>query len=495
MTARSPWLVLAVVSSALFLIVVDMTVLYTALPTLTRDLDASATEKLWIVNAYSLVVAGLLPGAGALGDCYGHRLMFMIGLVIFGLASLAAGFAPSSAALIAARAALAVGAAAMMPATLSIIRHSFEDPNERALAIGIWAAVASGGAALGPVIGGALLEHFYWGAVFLVNLPVVVLALAMTVAFVPKGKGHGHHPFDPVGSLQALIGLIGVTLAIKEVAKPDPSITVLVLSTLIGLATLALFIRRLRHSANPMIDLTLFRDPLFAGGVIGAIVSAAALLGVQLVITQRLQLVQGMTPLQAGLFVLPIPIASFMAGPIAGMMLGRVGAGRMLAVTLAVSGAGILTYAAGFGHRGAEIASFVLVGAGIGAAMTAASSAIMLNAAADRAGMAASVEEVSYEVGGALGIAMLGSLMAGVYSSTFAAAGGMGAQATDSLDGALALAATLSGPEAERLLSVANAAFDRATVAVALVAGLALLAAALWVGRISRASRQAPQGA
>lgn len=495
MTARSPWLVLAIVSSALFLIVIDMTVLYTALPTLTHDLDASATEKLWIVNAYSLVVAGLLPGAGALGDRYGHRRMFTIGLVIFGAASVAAGFAPTSAALIAARAGLAVGAAAMMPATLSIIRHTFDDPDQRALAIGIWAAVASGGAALGPVIGGALLEHFHWGAVFLINLPVVLLALAFTVAFVPRGQGHGHHPFDPVGSVQALAGLVGLTLAIKEIAKPHPSLTVLLLSALVGLAALALFFRRLRRSASPMIDLTLFSDPRFAGGVIGAVVSAAALLGVQLVITQRLQLVQGMSPLQAGLFVLPIPLASFMAGPLAGMMLGRIGAGRLLAATLAVSGAGILIYAAGFGRTGVELLSFVLTGAGIGAAMTAASSAIMLNAPADRAGMAASVEEVSYELGGALGIAILGSLMAGVYSASFAAAGGFGADAADSLDGALALAATLPAPQADRLLAFATGAFDRATGAVALAAGLALLAAGFWIGRIDRAGSLARQGA
>lgn len=495
MSARSPWLVLAIVSSALFLIVIDMTVLYTALPTLTRDLDASATEKLWIVNAYSLVVAGLLPGAGALGDRYGHRRMFMIGLVIFGLASLAAGFAPTSATLIAARAGLAVGAAAMMPATLSIIRHTFEDPNDRALAIGIWAAVASGGAALGPVIGGALLEHFHWGAVFLINLPVVLAALALTVALVPEGKGHGHHPFDPAGSALALVGLVGVTLTIKEIAKPEPSMAVLALSALAGLAALALFIRRLRRSDSPMIDLALFRDPRFAGGVIGAVVSAAALLGVQLAITQRLQLAQGLSPLQAGLFVLPIPLASFVAGPVAGLMLGRMGADRLLAATLAISGAGILIYWAGAGQPAVELASFAVMGAGIGAAMTAASSAIMLNAPADRAGMAASVEEVSYELGGALGIAILGSLMAGIYSASFAAAGGSGLEATDSLDGALALAATLPAPQAERLLAIANAAFDRATGAVALAAGLALLAAGAWVGHINRAGGRVQQGA
>lgn len=495
MTARSPWLVLTIVSSALFLIVIDMTVLYTALPTLTRDLDASATEKLWIVNAYSLVVAGLLPGAGALGDRYGHRRMFTIGLVIFGAASLAAGFAPTSGLLIAARALLAVGAAAMMPATLSIIRQTFDDPDDRALAIGIWAAVASGGAALGPVIGGALLEHFHWGAVFLVNLPVVLVALVLTLILVPAGGGHGHHPFDAAGSLQILVGLVGMTLAIKEIAKPDPSATVLALSALVGLAALALFFRRLRRSPHPMIDLTLFRDPRFAGGVIGAVVSAAALLGVQLVITQRLQLVQGLSPLEAGLFVLPIPLAAFVAGPVAGMMLGRVGAGRLLAWSMAASGAGILAYGAGFGHPAAELASYAVTGAGIGAAMTAASSAIMLNAPADRAGMAASIEEVSYELGGALGIAILGSLMAGSYSASFAAAGGSGSEATDSLDGALALAATLPAFQADHLLDIANAAFDRATGAVALAAGTVALAAGFWIGRINRARVAVQQGA
>jgi DHA2 family multidrug resistance protein-like MFS transporter len=311
---------------------------------------------------------------------------------------------------------------------------------------------------------------------------------------VPRGQGHGHHPFDPVGSLLVLVGLVGVTLAIKEIARPDPSLTVLLLSALAGLAALVLFFRRLRRSANPMIDLTLFRDPRFAGGVIGALVSAAALLGVQLAITQRLQLVQGLSPLQAGLFVLPIPLASFLAGPVAGMMLGRVGAGRLLAATLVVSGAGILVYWAGVGHQGIELASFAIMGAGIGAAMTAASSTIMLSAPADRAGMAASVEEVSYELGGALGIAVLGSLMAGIYSAASSAAG-LGSKASDSLDGALALAATLPAPQADRLLSIAYAAFDRATGAVALAAGLALSAAGAWVGRINRMDGRVQQGA
>ena len=185
---KSRWLILIVLSSALFLSVIDMTVLYTALPSLARDLGTSASEKLWIINAYALVVAGLLPGLGTLGDCVGHKRMFIAGLCVFGIASLVAAYSPSPMILIGARALLAVGAAMMMPATLSIIRLTFNDDRERALAIGIWSAVASGGAAVGPLVGGVLLEYFWWGSVFLINVPVVVVALAAANVFIPAAK-------------------------------------------------------------------------------------------------------------------------------------------------------------------------------------------------------------------------------------------------------------------------------------------------------------------
>ena len=192
MATGNRWLVLAIVSSALFLIVVDMTVLYTALPRLTHDLAASASQKLWIVNAYPLVVAGLLPGLGTLGDRLGHRSLFLAGLVVFGIASLSAAYSPTPEALIGSRVLLAVGAAMMMPATLSIIRLTFTEDDERSFAIGIWAAVASGGAAFGPVIGGVMLEYFWWGSVFLINVPVVAAARTM-----PSGIAYRVMSFPP----------------------------------------------------------------------------------------------------------------------------------------------------------------------------------------------------------------------------------------------------------------------------------------------------------
>ena len=220
---KSRWLILLVVSSALFLIVIDMTVLYTALPSLARDLGTDASEKLWIINAYALVVAGLLPGLGTLGDRVGHKRMFIAGLCVFGVASLVAAYSPSSTILIGARALLAVGAAMMMPATLSIIRLTFNDERERALAIGIWGAVASGGAAVGPLVGGVLLEYFWWGSVFLINVPVVLVALVAAGVFIPRSKGNREVGWDPVGSLQILVGLVGLAYAIEEVAKETPS--------------------------------------------------------------------------------------------------------------------------------------------------------------------------------------------------------------------------------------------------------------------------------
>ncbi|CUI63449.1 MFS transporter [Achromobacter xylosoxidans] len=477
--APGRWLVLAIVSSALLLIVVDMTVLYTALPRLTHELGVTASSKLWIVNIYALVVSGLLLGMGTLGDRLGHKRLFMMGLAVFGAASLAAAYSPNPAALIAARAVLAVGAAMMMPATLSILRLTFADERERAIAIGVWASVASGGAALGPVIGGILLEHFWWGSVFLINLPIVLLARR----YIPAGQPDRQRPWDLIGSLQVMVGLILTAYALKELGRAQPSWLDAALACAGGAAMLFVFARRQRARPHPLIDFAIFRNRSFSSAVAAALFAAAALLGMELVFSQRLQLVLGMSPIEAALYILPLPLAAFIAGPLAGWLLPKVGSARLLFVALLTSGLGMGGYLFSYdGALAAQMASLCVLGVGIGATMTAASSTIMQSATPERAGMAASIEEVSYELGGALGVTLMGSILSGVYAHTLEVPAGVSAAvARDSLDEALALAEGLSGDLGASLARLARGAFDAGYAAVIATAALMLLGTAALV--------------
>lgn len=485
MADANRWPILAIVSSALLMIVTDMTVLYTALPTLTFALEATANEKLWIINAYPLVVAGLLPGLGTLGDRLGHKQIFVAGLVAYGAASLGAAFAPSPGALIAWRVALAVGAAMMMPATLSIIRLTFTDEKERAFAIGVWAAVASGGAALGPVLGGVLLEFFWWGSVFLINVPVVLIALAASTLVLPARAGDSSRRWDLIGSVQVMTGLIGVVYAIKEASRQSPSWTAAVAGGLVGAAALVLFVRRQRSSETPLIDFSLFSNPRFSSGVVTAMVASAVILGVELAFSQRLQLVFEYSPLQAGLLILPVPLAALVAGPVAGLVLPHVAPSRFLAASLLITALALAAFLVVRDHGPATwVLPLAVMGFGIGAAMTAASNVIMLSAPEERAGMAASVEEVSYELGGALGIALIGSLISILYSRALVLPGRIeiAPQARDSLDEALMLASDLPADEAGQVGVLARAAFDHAfTGAIAAsIASLVIVSAFVW---------------
>ncbi|BES87015.1 MFS transporter [Pectobacterium araliae] len=494
MQSPKKWLILAIVSSALFLIVIDMTVLYTALPTLTHDLHATASDKLWIVNIYALVASGLLLGMGTLGDKLGHKPLFISGLVVFCIASLLAAYSPTPGILIAARALLAVGAAMMMPATLSIIRLTFSDERERALAIGIWAAVASGGAAFGPVMGGILLEYFWWGSVFLINVPVVLLALIMGITVIPHRPGNASHRWDFIGSLLIMVGLIGVTYAIKELGKRVPSYNDTLIALLIGVAFITLFVRRQRNSTHPLVDFSLFRLRPFSAAVAAAIVAAAALIGMELAFTQRLQLVVGLSPLQAGLFILPLSLASFISGPLTGKILPHVNSGKILAAGLLISGLGMGSYL--LLHNAPiiiQVISLTVIGAGVGSTMTAASSTIMQVAPAAKAGMAASIEEVSYELGGATGVTLMGSLLSFAYSATFMLPTGFTVPDTayDSLDEALIFAESLPENMQRILIAQAHTAFDSGFSVVLAVATLILLltSAFVWITRHNKRHR------
>src|SRR5580693_4964612 len=310
MSKTRRWLVLAIVSAGLLMVSVDTAVLYTTLPTLTSALKADAAQKLWIINTYPLVMAGLLLGTGTLGDRIGHKQMFLTGLALFAAASLLAAFAPSPPVLIAAQAFLAVGAAAMLPATLALIRITFDDDHERGIAIGVWGTMAALGAALGPIVGGLLLQHFWWGSVFLLNVPVVLLALAATVAFVPGGPGHRDRPWDLIASLQAMVALAGVVYAIQEAAKPDPMALAIGGAPLAAAAGGWMFVRRQRRQAYPLIDFSLFGNRSLLTGVVAAALAMAATAGVDLLLTQRLQLILGLTALHAGLIVTAFAVGS-----------------------------------------------------------------------------------------------------------------------------------------------------------------------------------------
>ncbi|MEN5249267.1 MFS transporter [Brucella pseudintermedia] len=479
MLPQNRWLVLAIVSSALFLIVVDMTVLYTALPRLTHDLAATASEKLWIMNIYPLVVAGLLPGLGTLGDKLGHKRMFMNGLAVFGLASLCAAYSPNPEILIAARAFLACGAAMMMPATLSIIRLTFTDERERSLAIGIWAAIASGGAAIGPVAGGILLEYFWWRSGFRPS----------TLENRPLGS---KRKWDLVGSVQIMIGLIALTYAVKELAKRDASMTIFAAALVIGLVATTIFVRRQFASAEPLIDFSLFKTRLFSLGVFAALVASGSMTGMELVFSQRMQLIEGMTPLQAGLTILPIPLAAFVAGPLAGAMLPRFGAGKVLWVSLGVTALGVMIYILTY-RLSAHfyLAGLAVLGFGVGCAMTGASSSIMGSAPAEKAGMAASVEEVSFELGNALGVTIFGSILSAFYTASLVLPAGSGIPPVvrDSLDEALLAAQSMASADASALTALASQAFENAYVAVVVATAFLLFAATVATYLVQRSTR------
>jgi DHA2 family multidrug resistance protein-like MFS transporter len=491
------WLVLLVVSSALFLIVIDMSVLHTALPTLTRELGASASEKLWIMNAYALVVAGLLPGCGTLGDRVGHKRMFVTGLAVFGMASLVAAYAPSPLLLIGGRALLAVGAAMMMPATLSIIRLTFTDEKERAMAIGLWGAVASGGAAVGPLIGGVLLEYFWWGSVFLINVPVAATALLAALVFIPRSEGRSDVGWDLPGSLLILVGLVGLAFAIKEVAMEAPSVPAAASAAVIGAVALFWFARRQRASAAPLIDFSLFANRGFRVAVLAALVGAFSIIGLALVLSQRLQLVLGYSPLHAALLLLPSSVLAFIGGPLSGWLTPRFGADRVIAGALLLAGLGEAgLFMAANASLVPQLLCLAAFGLGAGAALAAASDAIMSYAPAERAGMAASIEEVSIELGGAMGITVLGSILAGLYSAMLVLPPGavLPPAVREGIDEALRVTQSLPADAARQLTGAVHRAFDSAYLTALAVNAvlLAVVAVMAWRARAAPRMRLLP---
>ncbi|HEY4534368.1 MAG TPA: MFS transporter [Enteractinococcus sp.] len=417
-TPRQRWTFLAIISAALFLVGADNSILYTALPELRDQLGTTPLEGLWIINAYPLVLSGLILGTGTLGDRIGHRLMFLIGVAVFGLGSLMAAFSPSAWLLIAARGLLGVGAATMMPSSLALVRITFTNIRERNLAIAVWMSVAVVGAATGPVLGGLLLEFFWWGSVFLINVPIAFFTVVATIAIAPPNIANPHKKWDLVSSIWAMLAMVGMVTAIKELANPNRAAWLLIAATVVGLIGLLLFIFRQRVLEQPLLDAQIFRNRIFTGGVLTASIMMFIIAGIELMTTQRFQTAGGFTPLEAGALVATVAVPSIPAALLGGAFLHRIGFIPLISggFTLMTLGIGLAWWTFRFDSLVPFIASLLLVGIGSGLASSVASTAILGAAPLDKAGMASSVESVSYEFGTLVSVAVFGSLLPFFYS-------------------------------------------------------------------------------
>lgn len=466
------WAGLAVLAASLLVVVMDMTILNVALPDLAAETGASALQQLWIVDAYALVLAGLLVPVTALADRVGRKRMLLTGFTIFAVASTAVLWVDDASAVIALRVALGLGGAMIMPSTLSLIRTLFTDPRERAYALGIWAAMASLGAAVGPVVGGALLQAWSWHAAFLVNVPVMVLGVAFGVWLLPESRSARPGRIDPFGVVLTVAGMVTMVYGVKELGKDGFSGVTLV-CVVAGMTMLALFVRRSLRQDAPMLAVSLFRSRTFRGGVVAALASSIAMMALLFVGSQWLQLVEGHGPLLAGVALLPLAVGGLVASPLAPRIAARIGARRAVVLGMVLLGAGpLLIFAA------PQPLSYVVVGpallvVGVGTGALALASALIIGSAPrDQVGSASAVEEICYEFGAVISISVLGGLVAALYRS------GLPGDSTDATRESLALA--LDTPVA----AAARASYAEAFGWVGLAAGLVMLAAAWLVHRL-----------
>ena len=477
------WLALAVLVLAVLLVAVDATVLGLATPFLSEDLKPSGTQLLWIGDVYSFIIAGLLVSMGSLGDRIGRKKLLLTGAVAFGAVSVLNAYASSPEMMILARALLGVAGATLMPSTLALIRNIFHDPKERSLAVGIWGAAASAGAAVGPVVGGFLLEHFWWGSVFLINLPVMAVLVVVGIKLLPESKDPSPGPWDLISVGLSLVGMVAVVYAIKEAAVHGFRWDIAA-SAVVGVAALYWFVRRQRTLPSPLLDMRLFQHRGFSGAVLADLLTILGLAGLVFFLSQFLQLVQGRSPLNAGLIELPAAVGAVIAGLAAGYFARRVSvrsavSGGLFAVGLALGACTFLTADTGEVALGCAL---FLGGLGAGLAFTVTADVILSSVPKEQAGAASAVSETAYELGAALGIALLGSIVTGIYRGFPVPTGvpaDVSAAAHDSLGGAVESASQLPPDLSTALLDSARGAFTDGFQTAALVGALVLFATAV----------------
>jgi len=491
---RRTWLGLAVIALPCVLYAMDLTVLELALPRIAQDLKPSSAELLWIIDIYGFFVAGLLITMGNLGDRIGRRRLLLIGAAAFGIASVAAALARSAGMLIAARALLGIAGATLAPSTLSLISNMFLNPRERTLAIGVWTASYSFGGAIGPVLGGVVLQHFHWGAVFLLGVPVMALLLIAGPILLPEYRDPAPRRLDIGSAALSLVAVLAVIYGMKRCAQQGIGGLSLA-SIAAGLAMGAAFVRRQRGLEDPLIDLGLFRTPACSASLATYLLGTLVTFGSYVVVVQYLQLVVGLAPLSAGLWILPWSGSYIVGSFLAPVLARRFQRAYVIAGGLLLAAGGFLAFAGvvGRGVEAAVIAS-TLYSLGMSPVFTLSTDLIISAARAARAGAAAAISETGSELGGALGIAVLGSIGTAIYRGSLARAGLAGVSenvrraAMDTLGGAVAAAAERPFDAASALLlHNARASFASATqVTLVICAAVSVATAVLAVVALRR---------
>jgi EmrB/QacA subfamily drug resistance transporter len=493
------WWTLVVLSLALLIISMDNTILNVALPTISDELGASSGQLQWIVDSYTLVFAGLLLIAGSLGDRFGRRRALQIGLGVFLVGSVAAAVADSPNMLIASRALMGIGAAFIMPSTLSVLTNVFP-AHERPKAIGIWAAVSGLGIAFGPITGGVLIENLSWGWVFLVNVPVAVAALALSGPLVPESKDPAAPKLDPFGATLSFAGLSTLLWAIIE-AGGDRGWTDSAVMSSFGLsaALLGAFVVWELHAPSPMLDVRLFRDRRFSASAASITMVFFALFGTIFFLTQYLQSVLGYGPITAGAAFIPVSIGMVVASQVSAKLIVRIGARSIVTggLALVAGGLALLSLADADSSYALIAAALLALGSGMGLAMTPATESLMSALPKEHAGVGSAMNDAVRQVGGALGVAVLGSLLSSGYRGDMeGAVSGLpadaGEAASEGVGGAVAVADKVGGQAGESLAATAEQAFTSAMSTTVLIAAAAALIGSLIAAVVMPGKKPAP---
>jgi len=487
---RREWIGLSVLALACLLYVMDLTVLHLAVPALSADLQPTSAQLLWIIDIYGFMVAGFLITMGTLGDRIGRRRLLMIGAAAFGATSLLAAFSTSAEMLILSRALLGIAGATLAPSTLSLIFSMFQDPGQRARAIAVWISAFSAGSAIGPVLGGVFLEHFWWGSVFLLAVPVMAVLLVLGPIVLPEYRDPDAGRLDLPSAAMSLIAVLAVIFGLKQVAQDGPGLQALA-AVALGLVAGALFVRRQLRLADPVIDLGLFRIPSFSAALAVNFLSVFVAVGYFLFVAQFLQLVLELSPLEAGLWSVPSAVA-FVVGSNSGPRLVRVfGPATVIAAGLATAALGLaLLTQAGVGDPGVALAvvigASIVISLGLAPVFGLTTELIVGSAPPERAGAASGISETGAELGGALGISVLGSIGVAIYRRTIdgelpdSVPAAAAAAARDTLGAAVAVAAELPVALAAAVLDVARGAFVSGMVVTAALTGVLALGVAVF---------------